>query len=47
MIIILNIRLKVVLAGRLGFVVLKLEMRIILNIGPVLEKWFLFFLSLA
>ena len=47
MIIIFNIRLKVVLAKRLGFVVLKLEMSIILNVGPVLEKWFLFFLSLA
>lgn len=47
MIIILNIGLKVVLARRLGFVVLKLEMRIVLNVGLVLEKWFLFFLSLA
>ena len=46
--VILNIRLEVVLTRRLlDFVILKLEMRIILNIGPVLEKWFLFFLSLA
>lgn len=47
MIIILNIRLEVVLARRLGFVVLKLEMRIVFNVGLVLEKWFLFFLRLA
>jgi len=47
MIIILNIRLEVFLARRLGFVVLKLEMRIVLNVGLVLEKWFLFLLCLA
>ena len=46
--VILNIRLEVVLTRRLiDFVILKLEMRIILNVGLVLEKWFLFFLSLA
>jgi len=48
MIIILNIRLEVVILIRMvNFVILKLEMSIILNVGLVLEKGFLFFLSLA
>jgi len=49
MIIILNIRLEVVIlvVGEVDFVILKLEMSIILNVGLVLEKGFLFFLSLA
>jgi len=49
MIIILNIRLEVVIlvVREVDFVILKLEMSIILNVGLVLEKWFLFFLSLA
>jgi len=48
MIIILNIRLEVVILIRMvNFVILKLEMSIILNVGFVLEKGFLFFLSLA
>jgi len=49
MIIILNIRLEVVIlvVREVDFVILKLEMSIILNVGIVLEKWFLFFLSLA
>jgi len=49
MIIIFNIRLEVVIlvVREVNFVILKLEMRIILNVGLVLEKGFLFFLSLA
>jgi len=49
MIIILNIRLEVVIlvVREVDFVILKLEMSIILNVGLVLEKRFLFFLSLA
>jgi len=47
MIIIFNIRIEVILDRRVAFVILELKMRIILNVGLVLEKWLLFFLSLA
>jgi len=49
MIIILNIRLEVVILvfRKVDFVILKLEMSIILNVSLVLEKGFLFLLSLA